>query len=331
MDIIQEAGLNRGGMVAECLYPDVETGCKFEWIDWKSTENKDGRLDNLRLVNDTVGCYSEPKGIDPSSFEYKQGKVADHGLSMPLKECCASACTPDGKLPFKIDAAKSEELVDLLLLGREIRAIQKATKVADYTNLATLQALPGNGSLTNIGMMEKFSEGAYVDFAGTLFLPGTDAFSILRSVQLNNFETGARNKAIMSKATAYKLMEHPSFKDGGCVVGVLTPMARLADLLEVSEICIAETSYNTASPGADFNLARIWDLNGEFIMFVRSFGLATPDSMKRVYGFSAYEKGFRNRTYFDDKMGVDGGDVQVVGHDFTETLADIKCATLVKI
>jgi len=323
LDVIQEAGMNREGLVADCVLPEVRTQTNmFEWIDFATTSDNNGRFDNLRELNDVVGCTSEVKEIDPSSFDYKQGKVTDKAQKMALKDCHQSACTPDGRLPFDVDAAKSEELVDRLLLTRELRVIKQVLDETKYTTQA-------------VADIEDDAEGAIVDFSGSFGSDAVNHLNFFRALQRNNFSTGMRNVVVMSQYAFDRLVEHPSFKPGGCAIPPLAQESTIAGYLGVQKICIADTAINKAAAGADFSLGRIWagltDDNDDYMLFTKSIKMATPDAVKRGFGFSAYKDGFGNRVYFDPKKGKDGTDMQVVHHDFTEVIADIKAATLVKI
>ena len=307
--IVQEAGLKRSGLVASCIFPEVEVpSCNFEWIDWK----KD--YENLKLTDDTIGCYSQPHRVDPGSFEYIQGKTKEHALDMVLKECCVSACTPDGRLPFNIDAKKTQQLVDKILLNRELSAIAKATDESAYD--------AGSSPLTEA------SDGKMFTLARTdIFDEDYDILGLFQAIQ-DNAAFGARNTMTLDRATLNAMLRHPKFKPGGCAIPVMAAESEVAALLGLDKVCVADARYNSALPGAATNLTKIW---GSYILLTRSFDVVTPDEATRTFGFSAYTKDLTNRVYFDDKIGSDGGNVQVVSHDLTEIIADIQAATLIKL
>lgn len=313
LDIIQEAGLKRQGLVASCIFPEVEVpSCNFQFIDWAPSYG------NLRPTNDLVGCYSTPHRIDPSAFEYILGKTKEHALDIVLKECCVSACTPDGRLPFNIDAKKSQEITDLLLINREVSAITKATNESAYTSPTNQD--PGNAAQTT-------SEGIMFSLAASnLTDPDFDLLGYFQAIQSKALLTGTRNKLILDLATLYKILRHPSLKNGGCAIPPMAAQAEVASLLGVSEVCIADTAINNALTGV--SMGRLW---GSYILLTRSVDYVQPDSFTRGFGFSAYTKPITNRIYFDNHIGSDGGNVQVVSHDFTEVIADIKAGTLIKL
>lgn len=309
LDVVQEAGLKRKGLVASCIFPEVEVpSCQFEWIDWEQ------EYDDLKPVDDTVGCTSAVHRIDPSGFEYKQGKTKEHALDMPLKECCVSACTPDGRLPFNIDAKKAQQLVDKLLINREIAAIGKATNESAYT--------VGSAPLTEA------SDGKIFTLARTdIFDPDYDLLGLFQAIQ-DQAAFGARNTLTLDQATFNAMLRHPSFKPGGCAIPPLAAQTELASLIGIDKICIADARYNSAAPGAAASLTKFW---GNYILLTRSLEVVTPDEPTRTFGFSAFTKPLTNRVYFDDKVGSDGSNIHVVSHDFTEVVADIKAGTLLKL
>lgn len=309
LDVIQEAGLKRNGLVASCIFPEVQVPSEqFEWIDWEQ------EYADLKPVNDLVGCTSQPHRVDASAFEYKQGKTKEHALDIVLKECRVSACTPTGQLPFNIDAKKTQQLVDKLLLNREVAAVAKATQESAYE--------------AETDVLEDSSDGSMFTLArNTIFAPAYDLLGVFQAIQ-HNAELGERNTLVLDLKTWYAMLRHPSFKVGGCAIPPMAAKEEVAALIGVDKICIADAAYNLAAPGAPTQLGKFW---GNYIFMSRSFGMATPDEATRGFGFSAFTKDLTNRIYFDNKIGSDGGNVQVVSHDYTEIVADIKAATLIKL
>jgi hypothetical protein len=322
LDVVQGAGLKKSGLVADAILPPVQTGANFfEWIDWSTTDLRDGIFDNMKVANDIIGCYGSPKEIDPSSFKLVQGRTTDKALSMVLKECGPATCAP---LPFDIQAAKTLELVDKLLLSREQRVISAVTN-------ETIYAAPTSQDPTAADT----AEGVVFDLknagaAGPTGLNNTiyDLLKYFQGIQEENFSTGMRNIAVMRRKHFNALLRHPSFKPGGCAIPPLAAEAEVAALIGVDRIVIADAAINKALANANFNLDAIW---GEYILLTKSIQMATPESQARGFGFSAYTSPLTNRIYFDDKVGKDGSDIQVVSHDYTEVIADIKSATLIKV
>jgi len=312
LQIVQAAGLKREGLVADAIFPRVQTpGANFEWIDWSGT---DGKFENLRQIDDKIGCYSTAKNIDPSVFEYKQGKVNDYALEMFLKECNLTAC---GELPFDIEAQKTEELVDRLLLNREIRAASNATNTSIYGT-----AIP-YGSVTN----STDFEGARITGVD-LSIGANDYLEFFMNIQDNNSTTGPRNVAVMNRRTINQLRRHPSFKSGGCAIPPIEAPEVVANLMGVDRVAIADAYYNVSAAAGTTDLVKVLDNK---ILMLRNAPLTGTDGIQRVFGFSAFEDGLNNMVYFDPKIGKDGSEVQKVSHDFTDIIADVKSATLIEL
>lgn len=312
IDIVQGAG-QTGTYIADCILPPVSVpDCKFKWIDWSTTDNNDGMFDNLKEADDLAGCYSTPKAIDPSTYEFKMAELKKYSLSIDLKECCGPReC---GQNLFDVDAKKTEELVSRLLLAREKRVLDLAFNEAYYTDLtaSTPDVDTAEGSL----------------FALDLSNTATDAFKFLQNVQEDNLETGERNVMVTTRKVLNAMLRHPSLKDGGCAIPLQADLNQLSAIFGVQRICIVDAIENTAAVGAPYSLSR---LVGDAIFFSKSFEFATTESMNRSFGFSANQQGFNQRTYFDDNMGPEGGFRLVAHHDFTEVVAERKASTLIRV
>jgi len=315
-DIVFEMGLKREGLVAECAFPGIAVpSCDFKYADWTTTADFNGRMDNLKAVDDLIGCYSAPKRIDPSSFKYVNASTQEHALEMVLKDCCGpNFCGP---VTIDVDGAKTMELTDLLLLQHELRAIGIMTNEASYTNAGT--DLPS----------EITAEGTRFNLTlANLLSPSFDLFGYFQDIQSDNELTGARNVLITKLSLFNKLLRHPSVKPGGCAIPVMAAQEELASLLGLQKICIADTAVNTALPNQPFNLSNTF---GEYFFMAKAVKLQRTEAPVRGYGMSPFTKDVSSLVKFDDNLGAEGGDIQVVYHDLTPTVVDIKAATLIKI
>ncbi len=315
-DIVFEQGLKREGLVAECAFPGILVpSCDYKWADWTDTADFNGRMDNMKAVEDLIGCYSAPKRINPSSFKYVNGTTQEHALEMVLKDCCGpNFCGP---VTIDVDGAKTMELTDLLLLQHELRAIAKITDESAYTDAEA--ALPADetaeGTMFNLSM-------------DNLLDPAFDLFGYFQDIQSDNDLTGARNVLITKLSLFNKILRHPSFKPGGCAIPVMAAQEELASLLGLQKICIADTVINTALPNQPYSLTNNF---GEYFWMAKTVKLQRTDAPVRGFGFGAYTKDVTSRIKFDEDLGAEGGDVQIVYHDITPTVVDYKAATLIKV
>lgn len=315
-DIVFEQSLKREGLVAECAFPGILVpSCDYKYADWTTTADFNGKLDNMKEMNDLIGCYSAPKRINPSSFKYINGTTQEHALEMVLKDCCGpNFCGP---VTIDVDGAKTLELTDLILLQHEIRAIKMILDESKYTDAAAAlpSAVSSEGTMFNLSM-------------ANLLNPAFDLFGYFQEIQSDNKLTGARNVMITKLSLFNKLLRHPSVKPGGCAIPVMAAQEELASLLGLQKICIADTVVNSALPNQPFSLT---DNFGNYFWMAKAVKLQRTDAPIRGFGFGAYTKDLSSRIKFDDNMGAEGGEVQVVYHDITPTVVDFEAATLIKV
>lgn len=331
---MQGAGFNRDGLVADAIFPRVQVLTQhYDYIDWGETENKDGVYDNLRTIEDVIGCYSQAKRINPDNFVYKSGKVLDHALEKPLTECGVSACTPDGRLPFSIDQQKAQSLINRLLLNREQVAYDLATDETKYRDLAaTTAAIP---SITTLEQQAEFAaEGALIDLTtagqggiSALRDQDYDLLGLMKSIQRNNFKGGRFNKMITNMEAADLMTLNNSFKDGGCVVPAVTSIESIRNLLGLDEVVAADAAVNVALPGGTAQLDRIF---GNYILLTRSFDLVQTTDESRFFGFSAFVDGLGQHFYREENKGKQGIEILKAHHDLTPHVADYQSAVLIK-
>lgn len=311
--IVQQAQLKRSGLVADCIFPQVKTPCRFDYIDWSS-------MANIKVVEDAVGCKTDVKEIDPEAFELVSKKVEDHALQQSMGDCCITACGDDAAYAARKEQGKTIQLMNRLLIAREKRAIALATDESKYTD--NLTVVPGGTGAVNEGGMYNIDLSDLRDANFALlkwFMP----------IQTNNFLTGRRTKAVMSQNRLNDLLVHPNFLGAGCLVGAKTTKEAVASLLGVDEICVADAGYNNGV-GQAVSLQGLWPDN--YILFTASYDLVTPDEQQVAFGISAYDKGFRINNYIKEEKGPDTGvTMQKMAHDFTEIVLSYKAATLVKV
>src|SRR5690606_10138110 len=125
--IVQEVGLKRSGLVADCIFPPVQTGCKFSYIDWEA------ELKGLKSINDHVTCKTDAHEVDSEAFQMVDASTRDRALTQVLDECCVDICGMND-VQQKIEAGKTRQLTNKLLIGREERAIALATDTSKYVD-----------------------------------------------------------------------------------------------------------------------------------------------------------------------------------------------------
>lgn len=312
--IVLQASINRSGLVADALFPKVRTPCFFQYVDWTNGAN-------LKLVADAVGCKTDVKEIDPDAFAYVQKKTQDRALEISMGECCLTSCGDSVDLAALAEREKTELLTNMLLVGREKRAVEMATDESKYTARgSSVDPVAPDGVLSNEGAL--------------YFLPKTSVadanFKLLQwfmPIQVNNHLTGVRTVAVMSQNTLNKLLVHPTFIGAGCMVNATTTKEAVAALLNVREIVIADAAYQSGSSSA---WVPLW--NDDYILFTASHKFLTSEQGRPSFGISAHSREWGTFYRIDEKKGPTGGvAMQKQSHDETEVVLTYKAATLVKL
>lgn len=316
--IVQQASLKRSGLVADAIFPQVKTPCYFDYIDWSN-------MANIKLVEDAVGCKSDVHEIDPEAFTLTTKKVQDHALQQSMGDCCVTACGDDAAYAARKEQGKTLQLVNRLLINREREAIALATDTSKYTANGTEGApvLPGASGAVNEGGLYFLDDSSY------LSNPNGALLQWFLPIQTNNFITGKRNVAVMSQKTLNKFLVHPNFLGAGCIVDPLTTNDKVAALLGVQKIVVADAGFNNGV-GTAVTMQSLWP--DEYILMTASYELLTSDEQQVAFGISAYDKGFRVNSYIKEEKGPDAGvEMQKIAHDYTPIVLSYKAATLIKI
>ena len=308
--IVQESFLKVTGLVADCIFPRVQTPCFFQYIDWTNGIN-------IQLVDDAVSCKSDVKEVDPEAFTLVTGKVKDHALSQSMGDCCETLCGgPD--LSARKEQGKTVQLLNRLLINREREAVVLATTESNY--------VAGSGAPDGV----KSNEGVMWTITPTNFNdPNFALLKYFQYIQVGNKRTGRRTKAVMSQNKLNAFMSHPDFLGAGCIVDPVTTSSKVAALLGVNEICVADAYYNSAV-GPTPTYTSLWP--DEYILFTASYDMLTADEQQVGFGFTAYDKGMRVNYYLKEEKGPDAGvQMQKQAHDLTPIVMTYLAATLVKV
>lgn len=311
--IVQQATLNRKGLVADCLFPMVMTDCKFSYVDWTS------ELLSLKLTDDNVTCKSDVHEVEASPYVLIDKSLSLHALSQVLTECCVSICG-DNQAENKIEAGKTRQLMNKLLIGREKRAIDLALDASKYT--AQAAELPVATVAGTDGRSYTLSN---VNFTN----PNYALRSYFAGIQSNLKRSGQRNIMVTDLATLNGILGHPSFIGAGCVVDPITTPEKAAALLGVNKICIADASYNDGL-GSTPTMTKLWPAG--VILFVTAYDFITSQDETMAFGITAYNQGFKQFTWLDEKKGAGSGALmQKQSHDFTEIVLSYLAATKVTV
>lgn len=315
--IVQQAFLKRSGLVADCILPPVKTPCNFEYIDWTNAQN-------IEVVDAAVTCKSDVKEVDTDAWTLVQKKVQDKALEQSMGECCITSCGDDAAYAARLEAGKTVQLTNRLLILREKEVTALVTDETKYTANGTSGSpvVPGASGAVNEG-------GLYYLTKANL---NSASFALLKwfqPIQTGNYLTGMRTKAVMSQNTLNAFLSHPNFLGAGCIVDPITTKEKVAALLGVREICIGDAYFNNGV-GPTVSMQANW--SDDYILFTASYEMLTANEPQVGFGFSAYDKGMRVNYRIDEKKGPDGGvEMQKIAHDLTPVIMTYKAATLVKL
>lgn len=309
--ISQEQTLNRQGLVADCIFPPVQTGCTFSYIDWTA------ELEGLKSINDHVTCKSDAKEVDTGAMKLVSARTTDRALIQPLEECCLTVCGEN--IDAKVAAQKTRALGNKLLIGREERAINMLTDESKYET---------NTGLTPSSANAKVDGGVFVITPTNFDDPNFDLLAWFQGIN-DNAKYGKKNVMVTDQATVNRMLRHPSFIGAGYAPVATTTVENLASYLGLSKICVADARYNDGV-GETVNMTKLWPAGT--IAFVSSYEFISSMDAQFSFGISAYTQGLEQNTWLDEKKGKGAGAMmQKIGHDLTEVVLSYKAATLVKI
>lgn len=308
--IVQQISLKRSGLVADCIFPLVQSECKFSYVDWSNDINA------ARLVDDYLGCKTDVHEVDSEPYVLVDASLKDWGLSQVLSECCVSVCGDDQSA--KIEAGKTRQLTNKLLVAREARAIALATTITNYTDRTN--TLPSAG----------LADGSRYYLTPTNFAdPNYALLKYFQGVQSGSKLGIRKNVLVTDQATLDGLLSHPNFLGAGCLVDAVTTKEKVAALLGLEKICVADAAYND-SLGSTPNIGKFWPAG--VMLFISSHEFVTTSDETLSFGITAYNRGITQFTWIDPKKGPkQGALMQKITHDMTEIVLSYQAATLIKI
>lgn len=311
--IVQQVSLKREGLVADCIFPKVKTPRMFSYIDWSND------ILSTKLVDDSVTCKSDVKQQDSTPFTLKEHTLADHALVQVLDECVQTCEGDSAAYNARIEAGKTRQLTNKLLAGREKRAIDLATDATKYTD--NTSKAPSAGDAVVDGGLFKLAKSNFAD-------PNYALLRYFLGLQENN-KYGEFNTLVTDLATLNGLLTHPNFLGAGCMVDPMTTGDKVAALLGVKKICIANASYNDGI-GTNELLKKFWP--ADTLLFTKSHDFVTAQDETFAFGISGYDREFQQYSWLDQNKGPQGGvTMQKISHDLTEVVLSYKAAALVQL
>jgi len=257
-------------LAAEQVMPSIPTA-KQEGTYWVYD-----KADRLTLPNTNRGPRGVARGADfgKTKATYATEDYALHALVTDRERNNAST-------PFDENVSTTEGLIDLLMLDREKRVADMVTSTANITQNTTLTGTNQWSDYSNSNPFSNLKTGRDACF----FKPNT---------------------AVMSKEVWSVLEIHPDIVERVKYVGGDVTPERVASLLGIGKLIIADAQYNSAVDGQSVSYGSVW---GKHVLmcYTRpgadlrrpSFGYTMKYDMVGAGG----KGGLRVRTARDEKTG----------------------------
>ncbi|WP_419534738.1 hypothetical protein [Endozoicomonas sp.] len=269
--------------IADRVLPRVPVGAReFKWTKY-NTE------DRFTIPDTLVGRKGQPNVVEFGGTE-EAGFVQDYGLEDHIPQQDLDNATNSN---FDPRGNAVELLSEIIALDREKRV---ATMVQNKANYAHKETLSGT------------DQWSHADSKPLVVL--TDAL-----------ETPIKrpNVMITSRKVAVALRRNPSIVkafNGTISDDGLVPLSFVKELLEIDEILVGAAYYNSARPGHEMQLERIW---GNHCSLIYRNPTARPNRGV-TFGMTA-EHGQRvSGTRQDANIGLRGGEAIRVGESVDELI-----------
>ena len=218
-------------------------------------------------------------GAEAAEVEWNVGSDTYSCIEYALKDLLPDRVRNNADKPLSMDADTTENLTDLIQLGREKRV---ADVVFTSGNHGSTSALSGTNQ--------------WDDYAGSD--PIGDVRTAMNTVHAASGKLP--NTMVMGREVFIKLLDHPDVLErikytqkGKITVGIL------ASLFEVDKILVGNALYDSSTVDASESLGYIWGKNVALIYAQQSPGLK-----KVSYGYQFQSRGFRTKKWREE--GRDG-------------------------
>lgn len=263
-------------LIADAIFPRMPVGKKlFTWTEYPA--------DQAYSVPDTeVGEYSKV-GSSRIKGEKRESSCVDQAWEIPLSRDDIDQAPPE----FKPEDTATATATDIILLRRELRCARIAFNPAQYAAANKLDLSAGGGT-------DQWSD-----------YDNSDPLALIRA----NLESClVRPNVIAFGQQAWsKLSAHPKVVSaalGNSGTSGFAPRSRVAELLELNEVLVGEGWLNTAKPGKNPVMDRVWGPHA--LAFYRNRAASTQGGL--TFGMTAeYEK--RQAGSKEADIGARGGKV----------------------
>jgi hypothetical protein len=272
-------------MIADGVLPRIPVGKQ----DFKYTTY--ALADSFNVPNTLVGRKGKPGEIEFGASELTSS-TRDYGLEAPIpyadiENAAGTQFDPEGRA--------TELLTDLILLDREQRVSSLIFDAAQYAA----------ANKTTLAGANQWSD------------PSSDPIKAVLTI-LDGMLMRP-NVGVIGRAVATQLQTHPNVvkawnKNSGDKGKA--PISFVAELMELDEILVGEGWVNSAKPGQNPSLVRLWGKH--MSLFVRNKNVSTLGGVS--FGYTAQWGGRIAGRKDDDNIGLRGGVRVRVGESLKELL-----------
>lgn len=282
------------GMIADLVCPRVDVmGEKFTFTKYITEES-------FTIPDTKVGRTSEPNSVEFGGVDVEDA-TEDHGLSdwVPQKDIDNARASGS---PIDPLAVATERTTLLIELAREKRVSDLYFALATYA-AALRTTLAGNSQWSDYANSDPVT-AILTAFDGMLIRP---------------------NVAVLGRAVWTKLRMHPKVVaavlnsgngQGGEKSSGVVGRRAVADLLELDEIYVGESFYNTAKKGQAAAMARLWGKHASFLRIDKS--VKSPTGGMPTFAMTGQWQDRKTKTFFDPRKGVDGSHCVLVAEHVKE-------------
>lgn len=261
--------------------------------------------DGFNIPDTRVGRKSKPNEIDWTATEQNDATndyALDDSIPQADIENARAAQSVQGTTGVDPEARSTMLLSDLVALDRENRVAGTVFALATYPA----------AQRTTLAGANQWSDAT------------SDPLStILTALDLCLIRP---NMAVLGQAVWTKLRTHPKitaaiYPSGGNASGGATAVAKqaVADLLELDEVIVGASWYNSAKPGQTASMARLWGKHAAFLY--RAPQIISPQSTI-TFGFTAqFGSRISGTMERDPNIGMRGGTRVRVGEALKEVIA----------
>mgnify|MGYP000569037386 CR=1 FL=1 len=277
--------------VADSILPRVPVGAQeFKWTNY----NKE---DRFTIPDTVVGRKGKVNEVEFGGTE-SSAMTADYGLEDVIPQSDIDAAANTG---YDVKGNSTELLSDLIMLDREQR-------VANLVHSAASYPASNKESITGTDRWDTSTGNPIVQISDALEVP---------MMRPNVMVLSSGGSLAMRRNPAVVKAYHGNTGEDG-----LVPLSFIRELFELDEIVVGRARYNSAKPGQNMSLMRLWQSH---CSLVYRNSTAMPNR-GLTFGLTAEHGSRVSMSRQDGDIGLRGGERVRVGESVKELILANDCA-----